>query len=355
MQEVIIVGAGLSGLATAYFLKSNGVDALIVEARNRWGGRIDTVQAAGNATPVEMGATWFADKHTYLMRLLKELELPIYKQFQKGIGIFETDASEEAQLFQIPDSEEASYRVAGGTSKLTDALAQQIGTENIILNSPIISVSELDDVIEINTAKGERLTCRYLVTTIPPFLLLSQKIAFNPPIADEVKSVMENTHTWMGDAIKFAVEYERPFWRQIGFSGNVFSHAGPAIEVHDHSNYEGSRFALIGFLSADASNMAKEEREQKVIEQLTRLLGDEAASYLSYTERLWKEEAYTFADYGKYIMPHQNSGHPLYAKPLMNGKLLLAGTETSPVFGGYMDGAVYSGLATAHHILQEKR
>jgi monoamine oxidase len=39
----------------------------------------------------------------------------------------------------------------------------------------------------------------------------------------------------------------------------------------------------------------------------------------------------------------------------MHHKLLLAGTETSPVFGGYMDGAVYSGLAAAREVLQAAR
>lgn len=57
MKELIIVGAGLSGLAAACYLKKKGIDAFIVEARERRGGRIDTVLAEGNDTPVEMGAT----------------------------------------------------------------------------------------------------------------------------------------------------------------------------------------------------------------------------------------------------------------------------------------------------------
>jgi monoamine oxidase len=36
----------------------------------------------------------------------------------------------------------------------------------------------------------------------------------------------------------------------------------------------------------------------------------------------------------------------------MNGKLYLAGAETSPYFGGYMDGAVYSALRAAKNIIQ---
>ncbi len=77
MEDVLIIGAGLSGLSAAYYLKKAGIDAVILEARERSSGRIFTVSAEGNNTPVEMGATWFAAKHTYLMQLLHELNLPI--------------------------------------------------------------------------------------------------------------------------------------------------------------------------------------------------------------------------------------------------------------------------------------
>lgn len=347
MEEVIIVGAGLSGLAAAYYLKKKGVDALVLEARDRWGGRIETILGEGNATPVEMGATWFTDKHMYLMRLLKELEVPTFKQFQKGVGVFETDALQEPQLFQIPDTEDSSYRIAGGTATLTNTLAQHIGRDRIVLGSPITRVTDTADFVELQTSKGKSFTCRHLVITIPPFLILAQKIVFDPLLPDELTQIMGSTHTWMGDSIKFAVEYDNPFWRKKGYSGTVFSHAGIALEMYDHTNLEETQFALKGFLTSDAFTLSKEERELKVIEQLTRLLGYQAANYLSYSDRVWRKEAYTFSEYEKFILPHQNNGHPLYTRPLMSGKLHLAGTETSPLYGGYMDGAVYSGLTIA--------
>lgn len=80
-------------------------------------------------------------------------------------------------------------------------------------------------------------------------------------------------------------------------------------------------------------------------------VGREAANYLSYTDKLWRNDPYTFATYQRPIMPHQHNGHPLYKQALMNGKLFLAGTETSPHFGGYMEGAFYSGLTAAKSIL----
>lgn len=44
--------------------------------------------------------------------------------------------------------------------------------------------------------------------------------------------------------------------------------------------------------------------------------------------------------------------HMLYEQSFMNGKFYLAGTETSPFFGGYMDGAVYSAVHAAENIIQ---
>lgn len=352
MREVIIIGAGLSGLSAAYHLTKAGVKPLVIEARERTGGRVLTI-AAGNATPVEMGATWFTDKHLHVLGLLKELNLPFFTQYQKGVGVFETGLSEEAQLFQVPATSEPSYRIAGGTSRLIETLVERIGQDQLVLGSPITQVSDHNDHLEIINLKGEVFSCKNLIITIPPFLIVSQKIAFDPALPAELLYIMKNTHTWMGEAVKFAVAYHEPFWRRQGYAGVVFSHVGIAQEIHDHCNFEETHYALKGFLSAEANALSREDREAEVIAQLTRLLGKEASDYLSYTEKLWKEEAFTYADYKKYVMPHQHNGHSLYTRPLLNGKMQLAGTETAPFFGGYLDGAVYSGLLSASRVLQQ--
>ncbi len=80
---VIIIGAGLSGLLIGYRLKRAGIPVKILEARDRIGGRIFTLEGGGD-TPVEMGATWFGSQHVNLIKLLKELGMAGFEQYMKG-------------------------------------------------------------------------------------------------------------------------------------------------------------------------------------------------------------------------------------------------------------------------------
>ena len=57
----MVVGAGIAGLACARDLREAGFGVLILEARDRIGGRLDTVQPVGWPVPVERGASWVED------------------------------------------------------------------------------------------------------------------------------------------------------------------------------------------------------------------------------------------------------------------------------------------------------
>ena len=56
-QRVLVIGAGVSGLAAARSLADAGHDVLVIESRNRIGGRIDTSSHWADA-PVDLGASW---------------------------------------------------------------------------------------------------------------------------------------------------------------------------------------------------------------------------------------------------------------------------------------------------------
>ena len=59
-QDVIVIGAGISGLKAAYDLCSKGYSVTILESRNRTGGRVHTttIGDGDSATKAEVGAGW---------------------------------------------------------------------------------------------------------------------------------------------------------------------------------------------------------------------------------------------------------------------------------------------------------
>ncbi|MEO8446903.1 MAG: NAD(P)/FAD-dependent oxidoreductase [bacterium] len=76
--KVIILGAGLSGLAAGKLLKENGYDITILEARNRTGGRVfsHTMNEANKIT-IELGGEWIGRTHPRMIALCKEMNLEL--------------------------------------------------------------------------------------------------------------------------------------------------------------------------------------------------------------------------------------------------------------------------------------
>src|SRR5689334_8449488 len=75
-QNIAVVGAGLACLSCAYDLARRGHKVTIFEARNRLGGRIETVrQPFTDSFFVEAGAYWLNDRHTVAWNFIEELGL----------------------------------------------------------------------------------------------------------------------------------------------------------------------------------------------------------------------------------------------------------------------------------------
>src|SRR5215472_18095840 len=56
VERVVVVGAGIAGLTVANALTHAGVECVVLEARDRIGGRLYTVDLAGS--PVDLGGSW---------------------------------------------------------------------------------------------------------------------------------------------------------------------------------------------------------------------------------------------------------------------------------------------------------
>lgn len=341
--DILIIGAGLTGLTLQYLLEQNGIAAKVVEARNRIGGRILT-NFREDFPPIEMGATWLGKKHQNLIALLKQLKLKIYLQKIDKQAIYELSPQHQPELVNLPPNDEPSYRIKGGSSVLIQALNQNIKTENIYLNRAIHSIQIQDNKV-IAISNTEEFHAKLIVSTLPPKLLISQ-IKMEPALPQPIQKLMQNTHTWMGESIKVGLVYKRPFWREQGTSGTFFSNVGPITEFYDHSNFEDNLYAMKGFVHDRFAVLSPSERKKAVLDQLQRYYGNIALDYVDYQEKVWSEDSHTYTTYEQFVLPHYNNGHAAFRQPFWEGKLWIAGSETAAEFPGYMDGAVSSAFYT---------
>ena len=341
-SKYIIIGAGLSGLTTAYILKKNGIrDITILEGRSQIGGRIVTHKN------VDLGATWFQQPHQYLMRLLNELKVSSFQQYQKGQSVLVYNTVAPAHYFESATDESSAKRITGGSFALINMLSQ--GVENQIeLNTKVETITEIRNGIEITTNKGS-YSADKIIVTLPP--KLSTTLSYNPELPEHLVSAMDQTHTWMSNAIKVGMTFSKPFWREKNYSGTVIGQVGPVIELYDHCNAEENSYSLMGFVNEGLRDVNSEDRKERILSYLEKYLGESVRNYTDYFEKDWSKDEFTTCENLKSVHMSPQYGNAVFDEFYMNGKLLFSGTETAKQYGGYLEGAVISGLAAAKQIL----
>ncbi len=86
-HDVIVIGAGLSGLMAARRLEEAGRSVLVLEARDRVGGR--TLTRTLDGKPVDLGGQWVGPTQDHVLALARELGIGTYDQYERGRRVME--------------------------------------------------------------------------------------------------------------------------------------------------------------------------------------------------------------------------------------------------------------------------
>ncbi len=276
--DIIIVGAGASGLIAARRLAEAGNTVIVIEARTRIGGRAHTTFSKTGEV-VELGAEFIHGDLPLTQELLNEASIPYHRTAGKFVsnkdGKFEEDELDDDYLPRVMDrlselkedmdirsflehefpgddnaelrestiayveSYEAAeagntsslalykewqeehdtvYRIEGGYGALTDSLYHQCVTAGcrFYFETPVKTISYAKDSVSIQTENGQTFTGRKCIITVPIGIL---KLEANENGYIRFEPAIDNKLSaaksiGYGPAIRFLLLFKEPFWEE---------------------------------------------------------------------------------------------------------------------------------------------
>lgn len=275
MSPIIIIGAGASGLAAARALSKKDKQVVVIEARDRIGGRIFTNAPDGFSIPVEHGAEFIHGDLPHTQKLAKDADVKLregkgrqwsVESGEKEEGEFfdtgwdklidalnklEHDMSiaqflEEnfsgkkykglresvirfVQGFDAADANKASafalrqewtetdattgYHLVGGYSLLMEHLYKKCTAADVTFyfSSPVSEIYWQKDKVTVITDAGQRFDGEKVLITIPPAVLKSGSVRFFPELPKHQAAIAKIE---TGGVIKFLFEFTEAIWEK---------------------------------------------------------------------------------------------------------------------------------------------
>lgn len=336
--DVLIIGGGLAGLSLADHLQARGQAWLLAEAQDVLGGRIQSPMLAG--ARFDVGPAWFWPGQHRMETLVRRFGLHVFEQFSRGDRLFQ-DSSGAVYRNRGYASMEGSLRVAGGLGQLVTALQDALPAERVKAGTTVTSLHWTGERILATAAKGQ-IDAKRVVLALPP-RVAAETISFAPSLPEAALNAALSIPTWMAGQAKFVAVYDRPYWRDEGFSGDAISQKGPLGEIHDASPSVGGPYALFGFVGWPTEVRAQHRAETitYAIAQLQEIFGAALGQPLATQMMDWAEVP-TVATRLDRAGP---AGHPAFGLPtdlteLWDGCLHFGSTETARGHGGYLEGAL---------------
>jgi monoamine oxidase len=251
--------------------------------------------------------------------------------------------------FMGRDNPRPERRFVGGAQQLAQRMAEQLDPR-VLLETP---VHELEQTSGRVLAHGPQLVveARRAIVTLP--LALAGRVRYVPGLPAARDHLCQRTP--MRWVTKVHCVYPERFWTDDGLSGVVAADEGLIRITADNSPPTGRPGVLVGFIEeAEAALLARlepGERRGAVLTAFADLFGERAAHPEAYREKNWGEDPYCRGADGGYWSPRvwTTYGHAI-REP--HGLIHWAGTETSAMWNGKMEGALLAGERVAAEVRQ---
>ncbi|MEO0897153.1 MAG: FAD-dependent oxidoreductase [Bacteroidota bacterium] len=350
--KVIIVGTGGAGLAAAKILERNKIDYLLLEATNRYGGRLKK-QATLADFPIDVGAEWI-HSHPKVLNVIKgkkgeeiEEEVIPYK-LNSGLnwdGEKLTSADFYLKHFYhfMPESK---FKNSTWYDFLNENIAKEV-KHKIVYNSAVSAIDYTQEKVIIQTENGTSYEADKVLVTVPIGVLKSNKITFSPPLSSAKQKAIESINFLEG--FKVAMKFSEKFYPDVIQCKTNYGLKGGEKTYYDMAFGKNTENHLLGFLCAgkEAKKYEKLGSEEKVIETLIHELDQmfEGKASKSYTGEYhlenWGQHEHTQGTW--VVVPFEKSSHlKTIAEPL-DKRVYFAGAILDPYRQMGAPGSMLSG------------
>jgi monoamine oxidase len=405
--DVAIIGAGAAGLGAANALKDSGISVIVLEARDRVGGRAHTIQAAPDVV-FDVGCGWLhsADKNNFVP-IAEQLgfeinkDLPPWRERAYGKAFPQEDRAEFIRALdefydraevaavkarQAGRDEPANLSLEPGNrwNPMIDAISTYInGAEldrvsildmdayedtnfnwrvrrgygalvaaygascPLALNCAVTLIDHSAKRVWIETSRGT-LTADKVIVTVPTNLIADEAIRFSPPLPAKVDAA-RGLPLGLADKVTLALEDPEALPKE----GNLRA-ATMRTEMGTYHLRPFGQPCIEGFFGGRFARQLEDAGDGAIaaasIDEIAGYLGNDFRRKLKpLAESRWAHDPWARGSYS-HALPGHAGDRAVLAAPV-DGRLFFAGEATSPNFFSTAHGARDSGERAAREVL----
>lgn len=412
-KTVIVVGAGISGLAAAKKLKENGFNVIVLEAQSKVGGRLKTNRSLGVA--FDEGASWihgtagnpitslaqqagmntaftddesilaydlggvlhsdsnFSDTEDKFYTVLETLKnngsstksfetvfnelYPTYcndrlwKFFLSTYLTFDTGDLNMLSSLLYNEGEEF-----GGEERISvngyDTIPSYLAIGlNIQLNQKVTKIDYSNTKILVSH-NGTVTEADYVLVTVPLGVLKANKIDFVPSLPNTKQNAIQKVG--VNCVNKFLLTWETAFWddeQYICYTPDIKDKFNYFVNV---KKYQPTVNALMTFAYADKARQTENMTDQQIIEEIMTHLRDIYGNNIPYPKNIlrtkWQTNEYSYGSYS-YTAVGTEMRHFDDLAEEIDDKIFFAGEHTEIDYFSTAHGAYLSGIREADKII----
>lgn len=413
-KTVIVIGAGIAGLAAAKKLKQNGFTVIVLEAQQKVGGRLRTDRSLGVA--FDEGASWIhGPDGNPITNLAAQAGATTFLTDDDNVAVFDTTgiaytdsyitnaetqfkaaidavvnagslnqsfetvfnalypAQANNKFWKFMLSADLEFDTGADISALS---SKYINDDELFAGKDVIITNGYDKVadylasgldVRLNTrvsainytgqkinvrANGTTIQGDYVLVAVPLGVLKNNAISFTPALPTGKATAITNTN--MGNVNKFLLVWDTAFWdtglQYIGYTPDTKGKFNYFINANKFT----ADNALITFAFGNYATVTESMSDSDIINEimlhLKTIYGSNIPNPVNMLRTKWGQNVNTYGAYSYATNGTTSADFDTLAEPV-NNQLFFAGEHTNQAYRGTVHGAYLSGLREADNII----